>query len=76
MKKLYTKTKKIPIIFLLPALMICGLAGFSLGANPQYVTLPLNGSVFGNSTPAGKVDSFMLTTNADGQINLTLTASG
>lgn len=68
MKKLYTKTKKIPIRFLLRALMICGLAFFSLTANAQYVTLPLNGSVSGNLTPADKVNSFMLTTNSEGQI--------
>ena len=75
MKKLYTKTKKICIRFLLLSLMVCGLAVFSLTTKAQYGTLPLNGNVSGNLTPAGKIDSFMVTTNADGQINLTLTAT-
>src|SRR5665213_3127817 len=55
--------------------MVCGLAVFSLTTKAQYGTLPLNGNVSGNLTPAGKIDSFMVTTNADGQINLTLTAT-
>ena len=66
MKKFYSKAKNLHTRFLLLTLMICGLAGFSLTANAQYGTLPLNGSVSGNLTPAGKVDSFMLTTKADG----------
>ncbi|MDQ6756012.1 MAG: hypothetical protein M3004_03670, partial [Bacteroidota bacterium] len=46
---------------------------FSQSSIAQIRTLPQDSTASGNLSPAGKVDTFKIVSNFDGQINLTLT---
>jgi len=56
------------------SLLVFGLWWSPVEIFAQGGVLPLNGSAGGTISPAGATDVWSLTTNADGKINLTLTA--
>lgn len=62
------------IKFLLIGVLACLCWCFSSNVNAQIV-LPLNGSATGVTSAPGDTTLYSLTTNADGEINFTLTVS-
>ncbi len=61
--------------FLCKSIIACLICFFSATASAQIVPLQMDNTVSGSLSPAGKTDTYSLTTTADGQITLTFAST-